>query len=448
MLVYFFALLLAAVVVLLNDFRSETNRWAAIFLFCAAIGGVTDALHRAHFETWSRAAQFVNLVVTPYGVLIFCLVYAGISRPKLHLCKRLLLLPVGVMLAAAGFSADFSIHDRFLLVWTAPYFLVSCYVLIAAWVIERDGLKKKKRFVTAIIVVPTLLAVLAFIYGARAIRPDFDYFNTISVFIGYSLIAGLLGSFLHGVLGVKLRFERDPLEGAMKAADSGSVLLNHTIKNELGKIAISSENLKASITTNDEASRQHLDIISNASEHMLTMVSRIHEKTRTIVLREEPCRLDQLCEECRVLQQPLLLHAPNITLAANYAVRPTVFCDHVHMKEAINNLLRNAIEAMPASGGTVEISLNAFKKGIVLTVEDNGEGMPANRLAHVFDPFFSTKEKARNFGLGLSYVYKVMQKSEGFVRIRSRERIGTAVELHYPRRKIIRADRGDPNGPH
>src|SRR5690554_7433769 len=47
-----------------------------------------------------------------------------------------------------------------------------------------------------------------------------------------------------GVLGVKLRFERDPLESTMKAVSSGTTLINHTIKNEIGKIAISTENLK------------------------------------------------------------------------------------------------------------------------------------------------------------------------------------------------------------
>ncbi|WP_239618363.1 sensor histidine kinase [Cohnella mopanensis] len=442
MLFYFFALLSAAVVILFNDIRNETNRWATFFLCCAAIGGVTDSLYKANFDMGSHVTQFINLVMTPYGVLVFSLIYSGVSRSKMRIYKWAALLPVGIMLAATCSSPEYLINDKLLLVWTAPYYLVSCYVIIVSSLKERDNLNKKKRFVTAIIVVPTLLAVLVFIYGARAIRPEFDFFNYISVFIGYSLATGLLGTFLYGVLGVKLRFERDPLEGAMKAVGSGSALLNHTIKNEIGKIAISSENLKSTIPANDEASRQHLDIISSASEHMLTMVSRIHEKTREIVLREQPCRLDQLCEECLDHRQQLLLNDHNIKITADYSVRPTVRCDPVHMKEVVNNLLLNAIEAMPAAGGTVEIRLNAIKKGILLTVEDNGAGISAQRLAHVFEPFFSTKERSRNFGLGLSYVYQVMQKSGGLARISSRENIGTSIELYFPRHKIIQANRG------
>ncbi|RKP55594.1 GHKL domain-containing protein [Cohnella endophytica] len=443
MLYYFFALLLAAFVILFNDIRRETNRWAAFFLCCAAIGGVTDSLHRAGFDIGSHATQFINLVLTPYGVLVFSLVYSGIAQSKMRIYKWALLIPVGIMLAATCSSPEYAMNYKLLLVWTAPYYLVSCYVIIVSFLKERDSPNKKKRLVTALIVVPTLLAVLVFIYGARAIWPDFDFFYYISVFIGYSLAAGLLGTFLYSVLGVKLRFDRDPLEGAMKAAGSGSALLNHTIKNEIGKIAISSENLKSSIPANDDVSKQHLDIISSASEHMLAMVSRIHDKTKEIVLREQPCRLDQLCDECRGQRQPLPLNDQNIKITANYSVRPTVLCDPVHMKEVVNNLLLNAIEAMPAAGGTVEIRLNANKKGIVLTVEDSGAGIPAHRLVHVFEPFFSTKKQSRNFGLGLSYVYNVMQKSGGFVRIRSRENIGTAIELYFPRHKIIRSNRGE-----
>ncbi|MFC5405348.1 sensor histidine kinase [Cohnella soli] len=442
MLYYFFALLLAAVVILFNDIRSETNRWAAFFLSCAAIGGVTDSLHKAHFDFGAQATQFINLVWTPYAVLIFSLVYGGVAPAKMRVYKRVLLLPVGMMLASTCLSAEYTLNDQLLLAWAAPYYLASCYAMIASFLQERDRPNKKKRLITAIIVVPTLLAVLVLIYGARAIWPDFDFFNYISVFIGYSLAAGLLGTFLYSVLGVKLRFERDPLEGAMKAAGSGSALLNHTLKNEIGKIAISSANLKASIPANDDVSQQHLDIIASASGHMLAMVSRIHDKTKEIVLREQPCRLDQLCDECRSQGQPLLSNDQSLNITANYVVRPLVLCDPVHMKEVVNNLLSNAIEALPSARGNVEIRLDANKKGLLLTVEDNGAGIPAHRLAQVFEPFFSTKNRSRNFGLGLSYVHNVMRKSGGSVRVRSREHIGTAVELFIPRHKIIQANEG------
>ena len=51
-------------------------------------------------------------------------------------------------------------------------------------------------------------------------------------------------TFVYGVLGVRLRFERDPLDRTMQAVSSGTSMLNHTIKNEIGKIALSTENVK------------------------------------------------------------------------------------------------------------------------------------------------------------------------------------------------------------
>ncbi|GGF98216.1 sensor histidine kinase [Paenibacillus abyssi] len=437
MLYYFFALLTAALILLFNNPRSETNRWAAFFLGCASIGGLSGFLLDVGLETWSYAAQFLNLTLTPYGVLLFSVVYAeSVSSAKVRLVlKLLLLLPVLVTLAATTFSPVFSINYVLLFLWTAPYYLVSCFLHLAALWREENRRRKQSRLVTSIIIVPTLLAVLILINVGKVISPEFEPFGYVSVFIFYSMAVALLCTFAFGVLGVKLRFERDSLESTMKAVSSGTTMLNHTIKNEIGKIAISTENLKHFVPPEDEQSKQHLQIISNASAHMLAMVTRIHSQMKDIVLREEPCLLDQLIDECVCMHQRLL-DDHRIKVKTYYLCRPAVVCDKVHIKEVIGNLLTNAVEAMPAEG-TINIRLDNCKKGIALSVQDTGKGIPKDQLTHVFDPFYSTKNHSRNFGLGLSYVYNVMQKSGGSVEISSREHEGTRITLLFSRKKTV-----------
>lgn len=185
-------------------------------------------------------------------------------------------------------SSDVQWFFNLLLLWSAPYYLISCYLLVASFWKERDARIKRSRFITTIIMVPTLLAVLIFIYVAKVITPDFEFFNYISVFMIYSLSVALLCTFMYGVLGVKLRFEHDPMESTMRAVSTGTTMLNHTIKNEIGKIAISTENLRNLLPESNEQSMQHMQIITNASNHMLEMISRIHSQIKDITLKEQP----------------------------------------------------------------------------------------------------------------------------------------------------------------
>jgi len=440
MLYYFFALFTAATVLLMNNIRRETNRWAALFLFSASIGGIADQLDSWSLPMWAQTARLINHVMTPYALLLFCLLYSGLfvqARPRM-LAKLLLLVPVLGSVTQALLTTDLNLDYRWLLGWTAPYYLLACISLVVSLWREKNGSKKRNKLITTLIIVPTVLAVLLFINVAKVFYPDFAFFRYVSIFIFYSLGAAVLCTFLYGVLGVKLRFEHEPLESTMKAVSTGTTMLNHSLKNEIGKIAISTENLRSSSKLDNEALEQ-LQIISAASDHMLAMVGRIHNQMRDFRLQEEPCRLDHLADE--VLQHIKPLAGDKIHITAHYSYRPFLLCDAVHVRECLNNVLENAIEAMPA-GGELTVELKRTGNEVALLVRDEGSGISENHLNQLFEPFFSTKNRKLNFGLGLSYVYNVMQKSGGRVDISSKLNKGTVVTLLFPADKLLHeADR-------
>nr|WP_301539634.1 HAMP domain-containing sensor histidine kinase [Paenibacillus sp. NEAU-GSW1] len=159
----------------------------------------------------------------------------------------------------------------------------------------------------------------------------------------------------------------------------------------------------------------------------------MHSQLKTLTLVEEPCRLDQLIEQC-LLQHKPLLEQSNISVSVQFSVRPTLLCDPVHLQEAIGNVLMNAKEAMP-DGGMLDVRLEHTKREIRLTIQDTGEGIAEGSLAHVFEPFFSTKNRDGNFGLGLSYVYNVMRKSGGAIELVSVPRAGTIATFRFPAKK-------------
>ncbi|MEK3884547.1 HAMP domain-containing sensor histidine kinase [Paenibacillus sp. PL2-23] len=448
MIYYFLALLATAAVLLASDIRSSTNRWGAFFLLFAAIGGLSGAAREAGLEGAARAIEFLNLTVTPCGVLAFAISYAdvgkrGQQRPRLP--QWLLFLPVPIMLAAGFGQAEFRIHNLLLLLWSGPYYLLACYLLLRSLWRERDERRRRARLIATVLIVPTLLAVLGFIYVARVVSPAFAFFDYISFFIAYSLAAGVLLAFVYGVLGVKLRMERDPLESAMKAASSGTQLLNHTIKNEIGKIAISADNLRHTLPegVREEASA-HLGMIDRASGHMLAMVGRIHSQTKDIVLQERPVRLDELAAMVMREHQERL-PSDGVAMEIQLRCQPTVICDPVHIREAFGNLLSNAIEAVPPGSGHIVVRVDTVKRSVRLSVDDNGPGIPHAQADRLFEPFYSTKNGSEHFGLGLSYVYQVMRECGGTVAMVNREGGGTTASLVFPRRKVMRVDMKEEN---
>ncbi|WP_204601562.1 ATP-binding protein [Cohnella boryungensis] len=434
MLYYFAALLTAALILFLSQPRSPVNRWAAIFLVFSSIGGLVDELRASGHSGWANAVEFMNLTITPYAVVVFCMVYSGlpVKRRLLAALKGILLLPIVATAAFTPFSPELELHYGWLLAWALPYYSGSCVLLIVSLLRERSPGKRKNRLITTAIFVPTLLSVLIFIYIAKAWYPEFEFFEYVSYFLIYSFVVGVLSVFVYGVLGFRLRIERDPLDDTMKAVTQGTRLLNHTLKNELGKIAVSADNLRRALPREDELSGQSLRIISDSADHMLEMVDRIHSRTKDIVLNMQVCRLDLIVDEC-VRRHRELLERGAIQVRTEYRIRPTLLCDPVHLAEAIGNLLTNAAEAM-RDGGEIRVTLAAGKKGAnaILSVMDTGTGIPKEALPRIYDPFFSTKGSSRNFGLGLSYVYQVMRKSGGTISVKSRVGEGTSVELHFP----------------
>ncbi len=100
------------------------------------------------------------------------------------------------------------------------------------------------------------------------------------------------------------------------------------------------------------------------------------------------------------------------------------------LREAITNLVFNAVDALP-DGGTILLGALQEADRVLVTVTDSGIGIPAEAMAHVFEPFFTTKGE-RGTGLGLAIVYGIVERHQGTVSISSPPGRGTTVTLALP----------------
>jgi signal transduction histidine kinase len=112
---------------------------------------------------------------------------------------------------------------------------------------------------------------------------------------------------------------------------------------------------------------------------------------------------------------------------------PPVSADEVQLQQAVLSVLENALDAV-RPGGRVEVrtSREVFDgaDAVTVTVADDGEGIPPDRLGRIFEPFFTTK--SRGTGLGLAIARKVVEGHGGRVFLTSEAGAGTTVTLTVP----------------
>ncbi len=109
--------------------------------------------------------------------------------------------------------------------------------------------------------------------------------------------------------------------------------------------------------------------------------------------------------------------------------RVTVLASRDHLKQAILNLLMNAIEAMPR-GGPLEIELGSEGTRAVVVVRDHGVGMPARHLDRIFNMHFTTKPDGS--GIGLFTTRSAIESMGGSLVLRSTEGVGTTARIELP----------------
>jgi signal transduction histidine kinase len=117
-----------------------------------------------------------------------------------------------------------------------------------------------------------------------------------------------------------------------------------------------------------------------------------------------------------------------VSLGVDLSGPDTAWVDGFQLKQAVLNLVLNALQATPA-GGHVVVRTGGDKRRLVVSVSDDGEGMPAETREKAFTPFFTTREEGT--GLGLPFVRRIVEQHGGTVELSSAPGEGTTVTLVF-----------------
>lgn len=168
------------------------------------------------------------------------------------------------------------------------------------------------------------------------------------------------------------------------------------------------------------------------------------EINRTLVLMNDFLNLTKLKVEKNIMDINLLLEditdsveplmeSKNIHFITNLSFDEVyINGDYERLKQVFINLLKNSIESIDSKIGFIRLNVQA-KKNIIITIEDNGSGIPKDILKRLGQPFISTKEKGT--GLGVKLSKEIIELHDGSIKYSSKEKEGTTVKIVLPRLK-------------
>jgi signal transduction histidine kinase len=117
---------------------------------------------------------------------------------------------------------------------------------------------------------------------------------------------------------------------------------------------------------------------------------------------------------------------PGTSIVRDLLPLPPFGCNPGMLSQAFFNIIQNAMQSRD-NGLEIKISTASENNDIVITIADNGCGIPAHNLTRVFEPFFTTREVGRGTGMGLTVAREIVRGTGGSIEIDSREGFGTTV---------------------
>lgn len=184
--------------------------------------------------------------------------------------------------------------------------------------------------------------------------------------------------------------------------------------------------------------QQYLSTILTAAGDAAAVVTRLREFYRPVadVDVRVPVDLPRIARQIVDLTRPrwhneALMRGVTVTVETDLADVPPVLGNEPQLREAITNLVFNAVDAMP-SGGRITITTSSRDGSVSLAVRDTGLGMTEHVKRHCLEAFFTTKGDRGGSGLGLGMVQGIAQRHRGTLEIDSAVGIGTTVTLTFP----------------
>ncbi len=391
-----------------------------------------------------RRALLSVMAIAPVVTALF---YSSFFAYRLFLYSHVLSPSARAVFASVIHAANAVMHALLLLYIFVPF-------VLAAYAYHK---KKLSCFVDTVITLLSLLGTFNFIFyyffftgpfdmnAQHALKAGFWYFSEFSQLSSSHFIVLPLVTLLTTVsmiLNKNRVFDTELISTyRSKALGKNIEELNknlkevfHSEKNLMFSLNILSREIKQLYGTPEGYEKLlHLEELTHSRIESITRalkrICELHITPSSIDLREVAD------EAVKGLDIP-----PSIELQKRYCASPALCSiDTYHTSSAIANLISNSIDELMLSERTpktIRLSIQASREWVCLKVRDNGGGIERRAIKQVIMPFFTTKPKLENWGIGLPYVYRVVSAQLGQMRIRSSTRAPdtyTEIDIMLPK---------------
>ncbi|KKC39779.1 ATPase [Devosia epidermidihirudinis] len=225
--------------------------------------------------------------------------------------------------------------------------------------------------------------------------------------------------------------------------------MSHELRTPLNAIIGFSEVLKSELLGNHQVPqyKEYAGDIHSSGQHLLNLINELLDLSRIEAgkyeLHEEVVSLVDIAEDCRRMME-LRAKSKGIELIFNVSNNlPRLWGDERAIRQVVLNLLSNAIKFTPQHGKVVLVVTRSGDGGQLISVKDNGPGIPEEEIATVLSSFgqgsLAQKTAEQGAGLGLPIVQKIMELHQGRFDLFSKLRFGTEVIATFPRARVMDA---------
>jgi len=217
--------------------------------------------------------------------------------------------------------------------------------------------------------------------------------------------------------------------------------ISHELKTPIATVGVAIEALKNFNAIDDpQRTREYLDISQNELQRLSLLVDKVLKlsmfEKKEIELKYESLNLKGLVEEVtNSMRLQLEKHRARVSITEDG--NTDMQADRLHLQSVIFNLLDNALKYSKGDPA-IQIQLQGNNDNIIMSITDNGIGIPKEYTDKVFDKFFriphGDTHNAKGYGLGLSYVAHVVRKHKGTIAVESQPGIGSKFIISLPRK--------------
>jgi nitrogen fixation/metabolism regulation signal transduction histidine kinase len=206
----------------------------------------------------------------------------------------------------------------------------------------------------------------------------------------------------------------------------------HEIKNPLTPMRLSLQHLQHSISRGDDHIEEKVKKTIALMIRQIDSLSAMAEEFSSFAKMPEPIleNIDLklvLTDAVDLMEKEM---GQPITLKIDVDTIP-VLADPHQLGRIFNNIFKNAIQAIPDDRiGQIVVDVMMLQKSVLLTISDNGKGIPPELFDKIFSPNFSTKNSG--MGLGLAITKKIIEQFNGRIQFKSEINVGTVFEIEIP----------------